>query len=79
MCLLDPAASRRAGERSPLKFRFCRNRIGAARPVCTLHRLGETMDQLKKLVDEDLAHLNQMMNEAGIPHISVPEGVPPAT
>ncbi|MBI3668733.1 MAG: hypothetical protein HY237_02980 [Acidobacteria bacterium] len=33
--------------------------------------LGETSAQLKKLVDEDLANLNKMMNEAGIPHISV--------
>jgi hypothetical protein len=33
--------------------------------------LGEATDQLKKLVDEDLANLNRMMNEAGIPHISV--------
>ncbi len=39
--------------------------------------LGETMEGLRKLVDEDLASLNKMMNEAGIPHIRVapPEGV----
>jgi len=33
--------------------------------------LGEAADQLMKLVDKDLANLNKMMNEAGIPHISV--------
>jgi len=33
--------------------------------------LSEAMVQLKKLTDEDLAGLNKMMNEAGIPHISV--------
>jgi hypothetical protein len=33
--------------------------------------LGETMGRLQKLVDEDLAILNKMMNEAGIPHIRV--------
>jgi hypothetical protein len=39
--------------------------------------LGEAMDKLKKLVDEDLASLNKMMNEAGIPHVFVgpPEAV----
>jgi photosystem II stability/assembly factor-like uncharacterized protein len=38
--------------------------------------LGETMERLRKLVDDDLANLNKMMNEAGIPHIRVapPEG-----
>ncbi len=38
----------------------------------TLSRLlGEAMEKLKKLVEEDLASLNKLMNEAGIPHISV--------
>lgn len=33
--------------------------------------LRETMDKMKKIVDEGLANLNKMMNEAGIPHISI--------
>ncbi len=38
----------------------------------TLSRLlGETTSRLQKLVDEDLASLNKLMNEAGIPHIGV--------
>ncbi len=43
----------------------------------TLSRLlGEATEKIKKLVDEDLAGLNKLMNDAGIPHISVaqPEG-----
>lgn len=39
--------------------------------------LSETMDKLGKLVQEDLANLNKMMNEAGIPHMR-PEGPPAA-
>ena len=39
--------------------------------------LGEAAEKLKKLVDEDLARLNKMMNEAGIPHISVAPPAPP--
>lgn len=39
--------------------------------------LSETMDKLKKLVDEDLVNLNKMMNEAGIPHITVAPPSPP--
>ncbi len=38
----------------------------------TLSRLlGEAMEKVKKLVEEDLPNLNKLMNEAGIPHISV--------
>jgi len=33
--------------------------------------LGETMGRLQKLVDEDLANLNKMMNETGVPHIRI--------
>ena len=38
--------------------------------------LAAAMESLKKVMDEDLAALNKMMNEAGVPHISVaaPEG-----
>ncbi len=40
--------------------------------------LTETLDRLKKLTDEDLANLNKMMNEAGVPHIrsEAPAGPP---
>ena len=40
--------------------------------------LGDTMDKLKKLIDEDLVQLNKQMNEAGIQHISVAEEAAPA-
>jgi photosystem II stability/assembly factor-like uncharacterized protein len=37
--------------------------------------VGDTHSSVRKLVDEDLASLNKMMNEAGIPHIApVAEG-----
>jgi hypothetical protein len=39
--------------------------------------LGETMDKLKQLIDEDLARLNKMMNESGIPHIPPPGAAAP--
>jgi hypothetical protein len=32
---------------------------------------GNALAQLKKLVDEDLANLNKLMNDAGIPHIRI--------
>ena len=39
--------------------------------------LNETTEKLKKL-DADIAALNKMMNEAGIPHIGMPEAGAPA-
>ncbi len=49
-----------------------------AEEVETLSKqLSETMGRLQKLIDEDLASLNKMMNEAGIPHIRV--APPPET
>ncbi len=40
--------------------------------------LTETMDRVKKLTDEGLPGLNKLMNEAGVPHISLVEsGTPP--
>jgi len=34
-------------------------------------QLGEVTEMLRKLVDEDLAGLNKLMNEAGIPHVTL--------
>jgi len=34
-------------------------------------QLGEVTEKLRKLVDEDLAGLNKLMNEAGIPHVTL--------
>ena len=40
--------------------------------------LAESMDKLKKLNDEDLAGLNKLMNDAGVPHIGLTESAAPA-
>lgn len=40
-------------------------------------RLDETMAEVKRLIDEDLANLNKEMNAAGLPHIWPGEAPPP--
>ncbi len=50
-----------------------------AEEIASLSKLlGDALDRLKKLTEEDLAALNKMMNEAGIPHITVEREAAPA-